>query len=564
MQKVFDRSSYCIRHIGTGLRLSIHLASRTFTTMSPKKDKLSAFVAPGVDPARVRLLNKLQTNSDGEYVLYWMQASVRCDFNHALEFAIARANALSKPLACCFGVTDRYPEANDRHYAFMLQGLAEVQEDLKRLRSIHLDVFKLSPQLVAVDLSEGACEVVTDMGYVHIQRTWRSVLAESAKCAVWQVESEAVVPVELASDKDEFAARTLRPKIWAHAKKFLVPLAQLDLANTSQVDLKGRCPAPKLDLSNVPAVLRSLDIDRTVPQVTEFKGGRTAAMSHLRQFIESKLKEYGQGRNEPGASVQSNLSPYLHFGQVSPIEIILSINSTSAPKASKDSFIEELMIRRELAFNFCWFNPKYDSIECLPDWAAKTIREHKKDKRDYLFDLATMEAGKTHDEYWNAAQLEMVVTGKMHNYLRMYWGKKMIEWTADMETAFKWLLHLNNKYELDGRDPNSYAGVAWIFGKHDRAHAERPVFGKLRYMSKDGIKRKFKTAPAYVAKVKRLADAFVKKHGPIGEAKAGGAKIGGAKVGGPKAGGAKVGKARAAAAESASDLEPAAKRPRKA
>ena len=477
---------------------------------------LDAVTVEGIDTARVRRLNQQETIISGSYVLYWMQASVRCDYNHALEFAVARANTLAKPLACCFGVTDTYPEANERHYSFMLQGLAEVQQDMKRLRGMKLDVFKRSPELVAVDLSQDACEVVTDMGYVRIQRAWRKKLSEQTPCVVWQVESEAVVPVELASDKDEFAARTLRPKIWVHAKKFLTQLQQQELADKSPVATASRCTASLLDLSDIPGLLASMEIDRTVPQVPEFQGGRSAAMAFLQQFIDTKLKQYGVGRNEPGESVQSNLSPYLHFGQISPVEIILAVSKTSAPKSSKDSFIEELLIRRELAFNFCWFNSHYDSIACLPDWAKKTIGEHKKDKRDYVFDLERLESGQTHDEYWNAAQLEMVVTGKMHNYLRMYWGKKVIEWTPDMETAFKWLLYLNNKYELDGRDPNSFAGVAWIFGKHDRAHAERAIFGKLRYMSKDGITRKFKTAPAYVSKIQQMAADYQKKHGPIG------------------------------------------------
>ncbi|XP_065183491.1 deoxyribodipyrimidine photo-lyase-like [Sycon ciliatum] len=475
----------------------------------------------GVQAERVRSLNEKDCVAGGHYVLYWMQASVRCDFNHALEFAIARANALNKPLACCFGLTDGYPEANERHYAFMLQGLAEVQSDLLRLRHINLDVFKGSPEAVVSELSNDACEVVTDMGYMRIQRSWRTRLAERALCNVWQIESDIVVPVETASDKEEFAARTIRGKIQSVASKYLKPVECVELEDMSIVDLQSRTAAPKLDLSDVDAALAGLDVDRSVPRVSSFIGGRSEAQRCLQQFIDTKLSKYGEGRDEPMDNSQSYLSAYLHFGQISPVEIILAVRAAKASKTGKDNFIEQLMIRRELAINFCWYCPQYDSLECLHDWAKTTLAAHRDDKRDYVYDLARLESGQTHDPYWNAIHLEMVVTGKMHGYFRMYWGKKVLEWTTDVDTAFKWLLYLNNKYELDGRDANGYTGVAWIFGKHDRAHAERAVYGKVRYMSQDGIKRKFKTLPAYVKHIEKLAADYKKTYGPIGAVKSG-------------------------------------------
>jgi len=256
-----------------------------------------------------------------------------------------------------------------------------------------------------------------------------------------------------------------------------------------------------LDLRDVDGLLGRLRIGRSVKRVPSFRGGAREAERRLRAFIANKLDEYHLRRNEPAAGIQSDMSPYLHFGQVSPVAIALKIRRCGAPQEAKDAYLEELIVQRELSINFVTFNSKYDSYgHAIPPWARATLSYHSRDKRQPAYSLAQLEAGDTDDPYWNAAQREMILTGKMHNYMRMYWGKKILQWHRRPAEAFRAALHLNNKYELDGRDPNSYAGVAWCFGKHDRPWAEREIFGKVRYMNAAGLERKF-DMDAYLRKV---------------------------------------------------------------
>jgi deoxyribodipyrimidine photo-lyase len=249
--------------------------------------------------------------------------------------------------------------------------------------------------------------------------------------------------------------------------------------------------------------LKKLKIDRSVKPSPFYTGGTSQAQKRLKKFIKDKLDDYDTKRNDPMQDCQSNLSPYLHFGQISPLYIALEIMKIDSP--GKDAFLEELIVRRELSHNFLYYNRRYDDYDALPLWALRTLNYHAKDKREYVYTQAQFENAQTHDPCWNAAQMEMVITGKMHNYMRMYWGKKILEWTKNPKTAFKIVLTLNNKYELDGRDPNGFAGVAWCFGKHDRAWGERPVFGKVRYMNAAGLKRKF-DVDAYVNRINKLKE----------------------------------------------------------
>jgi deoxyribodipyrimidine photo-lyase len=246
--------------------------------------------------------------------------------------------------------------------------------------------------------------------------------------------------------------------------------------------------------------LKGLKVDSSVKGVDWLTGGTSQALERFQSFLSHSLDRYHLNRNDPALAIQSNMGPYLHFGQISPITLALEANRTGSPGA--ESFLEELVIRRELAFNFVHYNPSYDRFECLPDWARRTLKDHSRDLREYVYSIEELEKGTTHDPYWNAAQREMVITGKMHNYMRMYWGKKILEWIEDPPEAFQTALYLNNRYSLDGRDPNSYAGVAWCFGKHDRPWTERPIFGKIRYMNDKGLKRKFPIAKY----VKRIDD----------------------------------------------------------
>ena len=443
---------------------------------------------------RIKVLNTKDMKK-GDYVLYWMQQSQRSEYNHALEYAIAQANVLEKPLVVFFGITDSFPDANERHYAFMLEGLQEVRQSLRK-RGIQMVIQHISPEQGAVALSHKASIVVVDRGYLRIQRHWREHLARHTDCTVVQVESEVIVPVETASSKEEYAAATFRPKIHKFLPRFLKPMRTRKLKHPS---LRMRFKTTTLD--RVEHTLAQLHINRTVGRVDTFKGGTTRAKRLLRQFIKNKLSTFPELRNDPMQDNLSRMSPYLHFGQISPLYIALQIQAST--KSGAPVYLEELIVRRELSMNFVYYNKNYDTITCLPAWVLKNLRKHRRDTREYVYTRNQLENAKTHDPYWNAAQQEMVVTGKMHGYMRMYWGKKILEWTKDPGTAYSRALYMNNKYELDGRDPNGFAGVAWCFGKHDRPWRRRAIFGTIRYMNAEGLKRKF-DADAYVKKIEKL------------------------------------------------------------
>jgi deoxyribodipyrimidine photo-lyase len=450
-----------------------------------------------IHPSRIQPLNS-RSIQDGRYVLYWMQASQRVEYNHALEHAVGEANALNLPVVVAFGLTDRFPEANLRHYAFMLEGLEEVRKELDS-RGIRFVLSHRSPELAATAMAEKAAFVVADRGYLRIQRQWRNHVAKNAPCAVVQVESEAVVPVETASPKEEYTAGTLRPKLQRILKGYLVPLKERPVRKDS---LSRRLDADSE--GDLTSLLKKMKIDRAVQPVRAFRGGTARANALLEEFIAKKIRHYDELRNDPGLDYSSHLSPYLHFGQISPLAVALRVSGErSVPATAREAFLEELIVRRELSMNFVFYNEHYDAYESLPDWARKTLAEHAKDRREVLYGPEQWERAGTHDPYWNAAQREMMITGKMHNYMRMYWGKKILEWSRTPEEGFLTALRLNNRYEIDGRDPNGFAGVAWCFGKHDRAWPERKVFGKIRYMNAAGLRRKF-DMDAYLKKVSAL------------------------------------------------------------
>lgn len=436
-----------------------------------------------VQTERIKKLND-QNITPGDYVLYWMQASQRTLYNHTLEYAIYQANKIGKPLIVYFGLTDEYPEANQRHYYFMLQGLIEVEKSLQD-KNIQLVVLNRSPEIGAMEMAESASLVVTDRGYLINQREWRHKLASEIECPLIQVESEVVVPVETASDKEEYSAATIRKKISRNLKRFMVPLkSQNPLKSSLNMDFSS------ISLENIKNLVASLKIDKSVQEVSHYCGGTSEALKHLDNFLTNKLDKYGELRNDPAQDYTSHMSPYLHFGQISPLYIALLLSATESP--GRDDYLEELIVRRELSMNFVFYNPHYHNLHCLPHWALKTLAEHEQDKREYIYSREELEGAQTHDPYWNSAQREMLYLGKMQGYMRMYWGKKILEWTQDPREAFKTALYLNNKYEIDGRDANGFTGVAWCFGKHDRAWKEREIFGKVRYMNANGLLRKFK------------------------------------------------------------------------
>ena len=452
-----------------------------------------------IQEERISQLNHKDVQ-DGDYVLYWMQEAQRASYNHALEYAVQRANELEQPLLVVFGLTADYPEANLRHYVFMLEGLKDAAEALEE-RGIQLAVHSGSPDEVALRSGENASMIVCDMSYLRLQKGWRERLAKEARCLVVQVETEVVVPVELASNKREHAARTLRPRIREHLEDFLVELEPTALDKPSlDIEPSG------LGLSDIGAIHDGMELDRTVPPVSHlYRGGTSEAERILEQFIEEGLEAYAEHRNQPQTDDVSHMSKYLHYGHVSPVYVALRIRGSGGPAKDIDSYLEEVIVRRELSMNFCHYTPDYDSYSCLPEWAKKTLEEHADDEREYEYSREQLENAETHDEYWNAAMREMVHTGYMHNHMRMYWGKKILEWSPSPREAYATTLYLNNKYFLDGRDANSYANVAWVFGQHDRGWKEREVFGKVRYMSAGGLERKAKPAK-YVEKVERLME----------------------------------------------------------
>lgn len=445
-------------------------------------------------PERIHVRKKIPAEKNkGRYVVYWMQQAQRVMGNHALEFAVDQANQLKRPVLVVFGLDPAYPEANWRHYTFMLEGLEDVRDRLQR-RGIGMRLEWGPPHQVALDAARYAVLLVCDRGYLRHQRRWRRHVARSAPCPVVEIDTDVVVPVSAVSGKAEYAARTLRPKLHRLLPRFLSPLRA--------VPLKFKDPdlAPPIDFQKIAL---SLTVDRSVAPVSSFlSGGYSRARKRLTFFVRHHLADYDQGRNQLHRDAGTLLSPYLHFGHISALDIALTVSTADAPEPAKDKLLEELIVRRELAVNHVVYCQDYDRYESLPQWARTSLARHAADTRRPRYSAKVLEDAGTHDPYWNAAMSEMKATGYLHNYMRMYWGKKVLQWMETPQAAFKTLLYLNNKYLIDGRDPNSYAGVGWIFGLHDRPWKERPIFGKIRYMARSGLDRKF-DMPGYVDKVRR-------------------------------------------------------------
>ena len=436
-----------------------------------------------VDPKRVRIVKQGSIGSGS--VLYWMSRDQRVNDNWALLFAQELALERKVSLGVVFSLVPRFLNATSRQYGFMLKGLQEVENHLAELNiPFFLLIGSPEQELPAFLVKHHIGGLVTDFDPLRIKQQWKKEVAAHIKSRIYEVDGRNIVPCWEASSKKEYAAYTLRPKIHRALPEFLkdFPLAQ-----------KHPFPWPKkVKKTNWDEAEISLKIDRSVPEIDWLLPGEKAAAATLDRFLTKKLSAYASRRNDPTEDGVSNLSPYLHFGQISAQRVALQLKKKKVNKESKDGFLEELIVRRELSDNFCFYNPDYDRFAGFPEWAQKTLNEHRGDKREYLYSLEQFEDGKTHDDLWNAAQMEMVHRGKMHGYLRMYWAKKILEWTGSPEEALEVAILLNDKYELDGRDTNGYVGIAWsVGGVHDRAWKERPIFGKIRYMSYGGCKAKF-------------------------------------------------------------------------
>lgn len=457
---------------------------------------------------RVRRLNSrnIETRSGTNPIGYWIHATPRVHYNHALEYAVHLAKRRDLDLFCFFVVTTDYPDATQRHLRFLLEGVFDLIDGLAE-RGISCCVYTGDPAETAVSLSHRFTALVTDRGYSRTHGRWYSTLAEAAACPIYQVESNIVVPVEVASEKEEYSAATIRRKIERTRDRFIVPLETISYSGFVATPPEGR-DVPRPIASSLPKERETLlrNVAGVSNTAAGFPGGERAARARLDDFLEKRLDRYDALRNVPDLDWSSHLSPYLHFGQISPVEIAIrtidyaEMNGTEAIETGTASFLEELIVRRELAINFVRYNDQYDSYDSLPRWARETLDIHRGDTREYAYDYRQLEQAETHDPYWNACQREMVTRGVMHGYMRMYWGKKILEWSSSPEEAYATALHLNDRWELDGRDPNGWAGVAWCFGKHDRPWSERSVFGKVRYMNDAGLRRKFKSIDLYVAR----------------------------------------------------------------
>ncbi|MCB5251933.1 MAG: deoxyribodipyrimidine photo-lyase [Candidatus Cloacimonadaceae bacterium] len=467
---------------------------------------------------------KASSKSSGSYVLYWMQQAQRIHCNPAFDYAVAKAQELKLGLIVCFVLSDEIPEANMRHYRFMLEALLEIAVGLAK-RKIPFHVLLGKPTELIPRLGQKARLLVLDHGYLNWQRTWRDAIFSSellSDTELVQLDTEATIPVHLASDKEEYTAATLRRKLVAKLPDWAsYPDPPHYDIEPQYLDLQGiaHYPYDMLDIDALWAwACSELKLHPSPDIVGGITGGYEQAQKKLSLFIKEKLSAYAQYRNHPDLDYTSELSPYLHFGQISALEIIhkvfeawqVPIDTLPQLIANKKQltgnslnladYAEELIVRRELSMNFCFYNPDYDSAMCLPNWARKTLNNHLMDAREQHYSLDRLEQGETDDIYWNAAQRQMIFSGKMHGYMRMYWGKRLLSWCPSVDEAQEILLYLNNKYELDGRDVNAYAGIAWCFGKHDRPWAERPIFGMVRFMNAAGLKRKF-DMDAYLRKV---------------------------------------------------------------
>jgi len=417
-------------------------------------------------------------------VVYWMSRDQRAEDNWALLYAQDQARARKSPVGVVFCLVPEFLGAGVRQYGFMLRGLKETQARLAK-KGIPFFLLTGNPgEAIPRFLKKHRVGLlVTDFDPLRIKREWKDAVGKEIQIPFHEVDAHNIVPVWIASPKQEFGAYTLRPKLHRLLPEYLDEFPK---------PARQTVPWPTAAKPDWDRAEKTVRADRSVPEVDWLVPGSDAGRKTLKAFIRDKLSSYPQNRNDPNQDGQSNLSPYLHFGQIAPQRAALDVMNAGVPIAAREAFLEELIVRRELSDNFCFYNPVYDSVEGFPAWARTTLNAHRRDRREFLFDLETLEQGRTHDPLWNAAQRQLVRTGKMHGYLRMYWGKKILEWTPSPDQALDYSIRLNDKYELDGRDPNGYVGIAWsIGGLHDRPWKERPVFGMIRYMSYSGAKSKF-------------------------------------------------------------------------
>ena len=443
---------------------------------------------------RVRALNDRPVRQGGRYVLYWCRWNRRVEWNHALLYAAELANRMNLPLVYFERLSCAYPTACDRFHTFVLDGVAEFESGLNKLGVGY--IFQLPRTKTRTDAAmrevlAGAATVVTDDCLRATPKLDVQLLAVDASC---------IVPMNRIPERS-YAAYSIRPKIHRMLPEYLWPVPPVKVRRPSTESFAHL--HTHVNAANLAELVASCDLDHSIRPSTAYRGGRKAARRLLRRFLDNRLRRYAKEKNEPSAHATSELSPYLHYGHISSLEIALAVREHAREhKLIADEFLEELIVRRELAFNFRRYAEGYDTLDALPEWARKSIAAHRKDARAG-YTRAQFEGAATHDDLWNATQKELRLRGKIHGYYRMYWGKKIVEWAASAEEALATMLYLHDRYALDGDDPNTYTNVLWCLGLHDRPWPERPVFGTIRSMVRSGMERKSNVG-AYIREIEYL------------------------------------------------------------
>ena len=455
---------------------------------------------------------RIQISNNNKYVsgriLYWMNRDMRIKDNWALIRAQEISLMHKAELCVVYNLDPIFLGGALRQFDFKINGLKELYKDFQKL-NISFSVIVSSNINESIDFIEknNIGYLITDFSPLKIQKKWTTSINKKINIPFEIVDTHNIVPVWEASNKKEFAAYTIRPKINKKLSEFLVDFPPIKKQKERSFNNIVICPGISFKkqkddfIAKLDFVLDNIKINRNILPVNWCKSGEKAAHNMLKNFI-TNANQYAQNRNNPNIDAQSNLSPYIHYGMISPQRIALEINKSKINLQSKKDFLEELIIRRELADNFCYYEPNYDNAKGFHEFFQKEHERIKNQKRDYLYTKKQFETTQTHDDLWNACQTQMVQTGKMHGYLRMYWAKMIFAWSKNVDEAIKIAIYLNDTYELDGRDPNGYTGIAWcIGGVHDRPWYPHPVFGKIRYMSRSGMDKKFDTK-SYIQKWK--------------------------------------------------------------
>lgn len=471
---------------------------------------------------RVFSRNDKPVNQDGDYVLYWMSINRRLQYNYALEYAVGWANKLNKPLLIYEGLSCDIPHACDRFHQFLIEGMQENAAECDKTGISFYSFVEFNPsdgKGLVENLIQNSCLTIADEFPVYIIRPYNRLMSSRVDVPYITVDSNGLIPLGL-TERESYSAYFFRMLMQRHFKEaFLNPPKEnplLDLVNKQPVilpeDFLKKYPDARPHFADIPATVSNLSIDHEV-NALPVQGTRAFALDRMNTFLNKKLSGYADERNHPDAEMSSGLSGWLHYGKISEYEVVKasldkqptswSIDQLQYNKGQRygffgghsyiESFLDELITWREVGFHYCHHVKNYDKFNSLPDWAKETLEIHSSDPREHLYSLEEFENAQTHDVIWNAAQRQLVRDGIIHNYLRMLWGKKVLEWTNDPQTALEYLIYLNNKYAIDGRDPNSYSGIFWIFGRFDRPWGpERPIYGKIRYMTSENTAKKVK------------------------------------------------------------------------